>query len=170
MAVGFEDLEGKLLCSCCGPTEFRDRTKTKFGGKWHDRFERTYLPLGMFKTNDAGNLEHRESGETRFRKYALKEPDKGKAYGIMSPAEITTPKVTGYVTYDVRVDCPKCNKVLHLNQAPYDDDETKYCPAEDELGLALFGREKEPAKWSGLDIEYQCCACNEFFYLASLET
>ncbi len=79
-------------------------------------------------------------------------------------------KVVGYVTYDVRVSCPHCNKTLQLNQYPYDNDETNYCKVEDELGLALFGRTKEPAQWDGLDIEYQCCGCGEYFYLGSLET
>jgi len=79
-------------------------------------------------------------------------------------------KLTGYVTYDVRVDCPHCDKTLHLNQYPYDNDQTEYPPAEDELGLALFGRTSEPAKWSGLNIEYDCCACNKTFCLGSLAT
>lgn len=79
-------------------------------------------------------------------------------------------KVIGYVAYDVRVNCPHCDKRLNLNDYPYDSDETNYCKAEDELGLALFGRRKAPAKWEGLGIEYQCCGCEKFFYLGSIET
>ncbi len=78
-------------------------------------------------------------------------------------------KVTGYVTYDVRVKCPHCDKTLQLNQYPYDNNTTEYCTAEDELGIALFGKTNDPAKWKDLDIEYQCCGCNEFFYLGSIE-
>ena len=77
--------------------------------------------------------------------------------------------VVGYVSYDVRVKCPHCDKSLYLNQYPYDNDETEYCLAEDELGLALFGRTNAPATWDGLDIEYQCCGCKKIFYLGSLE-
>jgi hypothetical protein len=49
------------LCSACDPDI----------GKWHGEFERTFLPMGMFKTNQRGNLEHTETGEEGFRKYAL---------------------------------------------------------------------------------------------------
>ena len=55
------------------------------------------------------------------------------------------PCATGFVTWDVAVTCPHCGKKLALNQFPYDNDETEYCPAEDVLGLALFGRTDEPA-------------------------
>ncbi|WP_299084792.1 hypothetical protein [uncultured Paraglaciecola sp.] len=54
--------------------------------------------------------------------------------------------VTGYVIYDVRVECPHCHKHLHLNQYPYNDDQTDYSLAEDELGEALFGYVDKPAK------------------------
>ena len=79
-------------------------------------------------------------------------------------------KVVGCVTYDVRVNCPHCKKSLHLNQTPYNDDRAGYCPAEDELGIALFGGTNDPAKWSGLDIEYKCCDCKGVLHLGSLET
>jgi hypothetical protein len=78
--------------------------------------------------------------------------------------------VIGYVTYDVIVICPHCNRKLELNEHPYNDDETDYCKTEDELGLAVFGKTNDPAHWSGLDIEYKCCCCKELFYLKSLET
>jgi hypothetical protein len=38
---------------------------------WHDVFPRVFLPLGMFKTARNGNLEHVETGDQDFRKYAL---------------------------------------------------------------------------------------------------
>ena len=81
----------------------------------------------------------------------------------------TMPTVTGYVTCDVRVECPLCDKTLHLNQYPYDDDETEYCPANDEIGVALFGRVGSPAAWSGLNIKYQCCGCKKSFTIGSLD-
>lgn len=37
--------KGMLLCSAWGPVKYRSGEPTKFG-KWHDQFERTYLPLG----------------------------------------------------------------------------------------------------------------------------
>jgi len=79
-------------------------------------------------------------------------------------------KVTGIVTYDVRVDCPHCQKKLALNQYPYDDDTTEYSLAEDDLGLALFGTTKETATWNGLSIQYTCIACKKEFTLTALET
>jgi len=94
-----------------------------------------------------------------------------KAAGeIASPVDvIVRPKVAGYVTYDVNVRCPHCDKRLQLNQYPYNNDDTDYCLAEDELGLALFGGSNNPAKWDGLDIEYKCCGCTKTFHLGSLE-
>ena len=71
-------------------------------------------------------------------------------------------QVTGYVTWDVTVICPHCYKKLALNQYPYDS-------AKDELGLALFGRANEPAKWDGLDIKYKCCGCKKSFSLDFLD-
>lgn len=62
--------EGKRLCSACGPVMYRDRTPTKYG-KWHDQFERVFLPLGMFVTNCRGNLAHHETGDEDFRKYRI---------------------------------------------------------------------------------------------------
>lgn len=66
--------EGKLLCSACGPTKHRDGTQTKYGG-WHDRFERVFLPLGQFKTNRVGNLEHIATGDENYRAYAIQQED-----------------------------------------------------------------------------------------------
>jgi len=51
----------KPLCSICDPNI----------NKWHGRFDRTFLPKGMFKTNQAGNLEHIENGDEDYHKYAI---------------------------------------------------------------------------------------------------
>lgn len=59
--AGIEDRKGKKICSACGP-EFRE---------WHGKFKRVFLPLGMFKTNRVGNLEHIETGEEDYRKHEI---------------------------------------------------------------------------------------------------
>lgn len=38
-------------------------------------FDKVMLPKGQFKTNSMGNLAHKETGDTDFRKYALKPTD-----------------------------------------------------------------------------------------------
>ena len=86
-----------------------------------------------------------------------------------SAVEPVVMAVTGYVTYDVKVTCPHCEKRLHLNQYPYNNDEEEYTLAEDELGLALFGMKDKPAKWEGLDIQYKCCGCQQEFTVGCLE-
>ncbi len=68
--TGIEDRAGKRLCSACGPETYSDGQATK-DGSWHGQFERVFLPLGMFVTNEVGNLAHKETGETDYRKYAL---------------------------------------------------------------------------------------------------
>lgn len=68
--TGIEDRKGKKLCSVCAPMKYSDGAPTAYG-KWHDRFTRTFLPLGMFVTNDKGNLAHRETGDENYRGYAL---------------------------------------------------------------------------------------------------
>lgn len=67
--------KGLLLCSACGPTHEASGELSGFG-KWHDQFERVYLPLGMFKTNQRGNLAHAETGDEDYRAYAISEPGK----------------------------------------------------------------------------------------------
>ena len=62
--------QGKLLCSACGPTHYRDGKPTEFG-KWHGEFKRTFLPLGMFETNRRGNFAHKETGEEGYSSYAI---------------------------------------------------------------------------------------------------
>lgn len=68
--VGIEERRGIKLCSACGPTAYRDNAPTKYG-KWHGRFVRTFLPMGMFRTAQNGNLEHIQTGEQDYRKYVL---------------------------------------------------------------------------------------------------
>ena len=48
--------KGLLLCSACGPTNYRDGEPTKFG-KWHGEFDQEFLPLGEYQTDNQGNLE-----------------------------------------------------------------------------------------------------------------
>lgn len=72
--TGIEDRKDKLLCSACGPTHYRDGAPTEYG-KWHDRFPRRFLPMGMFKTNTRGNLEHIETGSENYEQYAIEAPN-----------------------------------------------------------------------------------------------
>lgn len=69
------DREGLLLCSVCGPVAYRDGTPTEYGGQWHGRFPRVFLPLGQFRTASNGNLEHIETGDQDYSKYAVEAPD-----------------------------------------------------------------------------------------------
>ncbi|MGL5398147.1 MAG: hypothetical protein ACRDBQ_23215 [Shewanella sp.] len=71
---GFEHLKGKNLCSACGPTHYAGGKPSGYG-KWHNKFDRVFLPKGKFKTNHVGNLEHIETGETNFRLYQLDGED-----------------------------------------------------------------------------------------------
>ncbi len=73
--TGIEDRKGLKLCSACAPTRYADEKDgaTEFG-KWHGQFDRVFLPLGVFKTNRDGNLEHVETGSTKFRDYAIPTP------------------------------------------------------------------------------------------------
>jgi hypothetical protein len=71
--TGIKDREGKHLCSACGPTRFSKGELTDLG-KWHGQFERVFLPMGMFKTNRVGNLEHIETGSEDFRAYRIEAP------------------------------------------------------------------------------------------------
>jgi len=79
------------------------------------------------------------------------------------------PVAVGYVSYDVRVNCPNCNKDIYLNQYPYDDEETEFSLTDDELGLALFGTKTKPATWDNFEIEYKCCKCRKPFLLTGIE-
>ena len=76
--TGIDHLKGKSLCSACAPTKFRSGTPTEFG-KWHGQFARIFLPIGQFKTNEQGDLEHIETGDTDIKKYRLVGPEGGEA-------------------------------------------------------------------------------------------
>lgn len=71
--TGIEERKGKKLCSACGPLKFKSGALTEKGGKWHNAFPRIFLPLGMFKTNSKGNLEHIETGSTRYYEYGIQQ-------------------------------------------------------------------------------------------------
>jgi len=71
---GIEDRKGKRICSACGPTRYSDGKKAIYG-KWHGKFERIFLPIGMFRTAENGNLEHIETGDQDFEKYRIGQPD-----------------------------------------------------------------------------------------------
>jgi hypothetical protein len=57
--------EQEPLCSACDPEI----------GEWHGEFKRVFLPKGMFKTNQVGNLEHIETGESDVSKYVIEQPE-----------------------------------------------------------------------------------------------
>lgn len=71
--AGIEERKGKKLCSVCAPVKFIDGKDTGFG-IWHCLFKRVFLPIGMFKTNREGNLEHIETGDTNTSAYAIEAP------------------------------------------------------------------------------------------------
>lgn len=71
--TGIEDRKGKHLCSVCAPTRHSDGTPTD-RGEWHGLFDRVFLPLGEFRTNRQGNLEHIETGRTDIRAFAIEAP------------------------------------------------------------------------------------------------
>jgi hypothetical protein len=71
--------EGLRLCSACGPTLYDDGSTTRYG-QWHGKFDRTFLPLGMFKTNQKGNLAHVETGDEDFFKFDI-SPNRRKEVG-----------------------------------------------------------------------------------------
>ena len=73
--TGIEDRKGKKLCSECAPPKFAHGLPTRYGA-WHGRFNRVFLPMGKFRTARNGNLEHVDSGDQDFRKYAI-ERDHG---------------------------------------------------------------------------------------------
>lgn len=70
-AVGFYHGRDVKLCSACAPTHFEDGSPTNLG-KWHGLFERVFLPKGMFRTAKNGNLEHIDTGDQDYRKYAIR--------------------------------------------------------------------------------------------------
>ncbi|MCK7258074.1 hypothetical protein L8O18_06285 [Enterobacter asburiae] len=65
--------KGMRLCSACGPVKYSDGKDTEYG-KWHRVFPRQYLPIGMFETNEVGNLAHKETKSEDYEPYIIK-PD-----------------------------------------------------------------------------------------------
>lgn len=72
---GKEEWKGKKLCCACGPQLFTDGEPTHRGDRWHNRFARVFLPKGKFFTNEEGNLEHKDTGDTDYKKYELDEEE-----------------------------------------------------------------------------------------------
>lgn len=73
--------KGKRMCSACGPVRYTDGTPTRYG-KWHDRFPRTYLPLGMFRTNERGNLANIDTGDEDFYKWEITDGNRRQGDGV----------------------------------------------------------------------------------------
>jgi hypothetical protein len=71
--TGIEHLEGKLLCSACGPTKYKRGGQTKYG-KWHNHFKRKFLPKGVFIKNREGNLVHKINGDS-YNNYVLESEE-----------------------------------------------------------------------------------------------
>ena len=74
------------------------------------------------------------------------------------------PAITGYIHFNVTVDCPHCDNDLDLTMHPFDDLDTY-----GELGAALFGGYDTPAKRGDVNIEYECTHCGKNFLLGKLE-
>lgn len=55
--------KGRKLCAACDPSI----------EKWHGQFDRVFLPIGEFHTNQRGNLQHTATGSEDFRKFALEQ-------------------------------------------------------------------------------------------------
>lgn len=89
VVLGLKDeQEFGAYCSACNPVWYTKEGRYGFGprpadykherddsGKWHGQFERTFLPKGMFHTNDDGNLAHVLTLETDYSKYRLEAED-----------------------------------------------------------------------------------------------
>ena len=83
--VPAEDMQyNKLpLCCMCIPEFYKNGEINKQRKvKWHNRFSRVFLPLGEYHTNQEGNLAHKETGSTDYRKHAIKIEPEIKIKGI----------------------------------------------------------------------------------------
>ncbi|WP_081235202.1 MULTISPECIES: hypothetical protein [Pseudomonas] len=67
------DREGLRLCSACGPSYESSGAPSGFG-QWHGKFERVFLPLGMFQKSQGGSLAHIETGDENYRAHAVSAP------------------------------------------------------------------------------------------------
>lgn len=66
-------------CGCCENTALgsywgqeRKLCSECATGTWHGEFAKVLLPKGQFFTNQQGNLAHKDTGDTDFRKYAIR--------------------------------------------------------------------------------------------------
>lgn len=66
------ELEGKRLCSACGPRLLEWGKPTITEGKWHGLFPRVFLPFGLYETNAQGNLVHRETKNPKYTRHAIR--------------------------------------------------------------------------------------------------
>lgn len=89
--------QGLLLCSACGPVAYRDGNPNDNGGQWHGRFPRVFLPLGQFQTASNGNLEHIETGDQDYQKFAIAPDITGAGTGEFSRSDAP---LTGEISRD----------------------------------------------------------------------
>lgn len=74
-------------CSACCPVWFTEKgdygvgpnpkpsaDKWEGGGLWHGRWERMFLPLGEFETNQVGNLQRKGTTDDQVSKWAIPVP------------------------------------------------------------------------------------------------
>jgi len=78
-----------FYCSACNPQWFTPEghvgvgprpqdfqtPRPKDAGTWHGKFDRVFLPKGMFATNNDGNLAHIDTLDTDTRKHSLPEEE-----------------------------------------------------------------------------------------------
>lgn len=71
---------GKKLCCACESTTYPSGEAKDRGGRWHNEFDRIFLPLGEWGMNSAtGNLIHLTTGETDYSEHILKRIEVPKA-------------------------------------------------------------------------------------------
>lgn len=68
--TGMEERKGKRLCSACTPSHNSDGDEVRKGGKWHGQFDRVFLAMGEFETDNQGNLRHIATGRNDYRNMA----------------------------------------------------------------------------------------------------
>ena len=71
-------------------------------------------------------------------------------------------KNIGYLSFEVNIDCPKCNATIDI--ADIDDYELIK-----QLSLALFGSDEKKSQWHDLKIEIICPFCENEFFLNEIE-
>lgn len=80
-AVGLADGEEfGCYCCVCSPIQYTadERAYAPFQeehrNKWHNMFSRVFLPIGEWETDKVGNLRHKKTGETNYKKHGLPQP------------------------------------------------------------------------------------------------